>query len=104
MTLAVERHASLGAVGRAGWLALENSAPDATVFQSWWWLSAWWPVWGEGTPHVVAVREHGRLVGAGAFYTAPDGTLRFIGEEHADYGGVLAERGRDAHADAHAHA
>ena len=95
MTLAVERHASLEAVGRAAWLALENGAPDATVFQSWWWLSAWWPVWGEGTPHVVAVHEHGRLVGAGAFYTAPDGTLRFIGEEHADYGGVLAERGRE---------
>ena len=95
MTLSVERHASLAAVGRTAWLTLEAQVPDATVFQSWWWLSAWWPVWGEGTPLVIAVRDDGRLAGLGAFYTAPDGTLRFIGEEHADYGGVLAGGGRD---------
>lgn len=93
MTLSVERHASLAAVGREAWLSLEDRASGATVFQSWWWLSAWWPVWGKGTPLVIAVRDEGRLVGLGAFYTAPDGSVRFIGEEHADYGDVLVEQG-----------
>ena len=90
MTLTVEAHRSLDAIGRTAWLDLESRAPGATVFQSWWWLSAWWPVWGAGEPVVLAVREGGTLVGLGAFYLARGGTLRLMGEEHADYGGVLA--------------
>ena len=45
---------------------------------------------GEGKAHVLGVRDGDRLVGAGAFYLRPDGTLCFMGEEHADFGGVLA--------------
>lgn len=94
MTLKVDCHASLGAVGREAWLRLEANCPGATVFQSWWWLSAWWPVWGSGHPLVVTVHEDGRLVGAAACFIDPGGRLGFIGEEHADYGDVLAEGNR----------
>ena len=90
MTLRVESHADLGAVGREAWLRLEAQAPGATVFQSWWWLSAWWPIWGDGRALILTVHEQDRLVGAGAFFIGHDRRLGFIGEEHADYGNVLA--------------
>lgn len=94
MTLLVEAHEDLGAVGRSAWSQLEQRAPEATVFQSWWWLSAWWTTWGTGRPLVLSVREAGVLVGAGAFYIDRDRRLAFIGEEHADYGDVLAAEDR----------
>ncbi len=89
MTLRVETYESLSAVGRATWLGLEEKALGASVFQSWWWLNAWWPIWGEGQALVIAVFEHDQAVGLGAFMITPRGRLAFMGEEHADYGNVL---------------
>src|SRR5690349_3566891 len=48
------------------WWGLFSRSPDATPFQSPAWLLPWWECFGRGKPLVVAVREHGRMVGLGA--------------------------------------
>jgi CelD/BcsL family acetyltransferase involved in cellulose biosynthesis/GNAT superfamily N-acetyltransferase len=60
------------------------------VFQSWGWLNSWWSSWGEGREFIVVIKEDERLVGAAALYLDEKRNLRLIGEEHADYGAVLA--------------
>jgi CelD/BcsL family acetyltransferase involved in cellulose biosynthesis len=50
------------------WWALWDRCPSATPFQSPAWLLPWWRAFQPGELLVVAVRQHGRLVGLGPFY------------------------------------
>ncbi len=53
---------------REEWLALWERSPHATPFQSPAWLIPWWRHFGDGEPMILAVRQHGRLVGLAPFY------------------------------------
>lgn len=53
------------------WSDLESRA-DATLFQSWPWISNWWKVWGEALglcPVVIGIWKHDQLVAMAPFYT-----------------------------------
>lgn len=94
MSLEVSALSSLEELGADAWSDLAARSHDASVFQSWDWLSAWWESFGVGEPLILAAREHGKLVGAAAFYVDPGRVVRLIGDQHADYGNVLAAGGR----------
>jgi CelD/BcsL family acetyltransferase involved in cellulose biosynthesis len=90
MSLTTRQVQSLEALGAAAWTELAARCRTASVFQSFAWLSAWWATWGVGSQVILLIEENGQLVGAAALYRDEERTLRFIGEEHADYGDVLA--------------
>jgi CelD/BcsL family acetyltransferase involved in cellulose biosynthesis len=55
-------------VVRKEWLGLWERSPGGTPFQSPVWLIPWWRHFGDGEPMMLAVREHGRLVGLAPLY------------------------------------
>ncbi|MEI6511865.1 MAG: GNAT family N-acetyltransferase [bacterium] len=78
------------------WRELQQESESATIFQTWEWTSTWWKHFGEGKyPYVICVRLGDELIGIGAFYETSGawGALRFMGNGHADYHGLLARTG-----------
>lgn len=75
------------------WRELYSHCSQATPFQSFEWLRAWWAAYGRpGRLVVVAVRRNGRLVAAAALtlrYRLGVGTLRPLGDSVSDLTDVL---------------
>lgn len=85
------------------WDATALASVDPNVFLTWEWLATWWRHFGETSPkarmHVVVVRDDEGIVAAAPLYRASDGvgpvsatTLRQIGHDAGDYGGILLVR------------
>jgi len=78
---------------RAEWDSLYDRCPQATPFQSYGWLMAWWTIFGRSDAVVVAVTRHECLVAVAPLYVVrdPHGLrhLRLIGHGHSDYPDLL---------------
>jgi CelD/BcsL family acetyltransferase involved in cellulose biosynthesis len=91
---------------RAAWQELFEASPHAAPYLSPGWALVWWkhfggrqgpgPLAGRARPRAIAVREGGQLVGLAPLLETRVGlgsasirTLVGIGQETADYGGVL---------------
>lgn len=92
---------------RDEWDAAALAGADPNVFLTWEWLATWWRHFGEPDPrarmHVVVVRDASGIVAAAPLYRTGDGvgpvsgsTLRQIGHDAGDYGGILLVRDHDA--------
>lgn len=90
-------------ISRAAWSDLCACSPEATVFQSYEWLCAWWRCFGEENSfgRILLAHEGERLVGAMPLYQTdvgegrrPRAVLKLLGSEHADYQCLLFEKGR----------
>jgi CelD/BcsL family acetyltransferase involved in cellulose biosynthesis len=67
------------------WIELWRASEQATVFQSPYWLFAWWEHFSEQRLMcVITVREEGALTGIAPFYIE-GGEARFIGQGISDY-------------------
>ena len=93
------------------WDAAVTASVDPNIFLTWEWLATWWRHFGEGSPratmHVVVVRDEEGIVAAAPLFRAGDGvgpvsatTLRQIGHDAGDYGGILLVRRLDEAVDA----
>jgi hypothetical protein len=83
------------------WRALHDRAKNATPFQSWEWISAWWRWKGRGTPLILTARDQGTLVGllplvVDSYRGLPLRRVTFMGAPLSDYQDVLTEWGREA--------
>lgn len=79
-------------VAGSDWDALADDSEDATAFQSFGWLNAWWDVFGGGRQLYIVTQSHkGRLLAATAVFSDSKrpADLRFVGEGHNDYNGFL---------------
>ncbi|HEU4322750.1 MAG TPA: GNAT family N-acetyltransferase [Roseiflexaceae bacterium] len=82
----------------AEWGSLLRASLCATVFQTFEWQSAWLRAFGRHDPAirplVLAVREHGWLIGLAPLMVRNTGglrTLTFLGAPYADYHGFLVD-------------
>lgn len=84
----VDELGSFADVDRAEWEALVG---EASIFQRWPWLAAWWEQFGdELEPLVLRAEDGGRAVGFLPLAVGGDGVLRFVGEGHSDYNDLIA--------------
>ena len=83
--LVVKQLSSLDEIGGEDWNRLVASCPDATCFQLYEWLTAWWDVFGaDADTAIFAACRDGVPVAIAPMYRDA-GNLRFIGEPHSDY-------------------
>lgn len=62
---------------KEGWETLETRTAAPNPFLTWGWMSAWWRHFGKGRRlEVLAVRNHGELIGIAPFYRE---TVRLMG-------------------------
>lgn len=81
----ISEPARLEDIGPDAWNALAAACPDATCFQAYEWIAAWWQVFGAGRElRLYAVRRGDELCGLAPMYLEA-GMLRFVGEGHSDY-------------------
>ncbi|HEY0098458.1 MAG TPA: GNAT family N-acetyltransferase [Pyrinomonadaceae bacterium] len=72
------------------WQTLADSSPTASVFSTWYWISAWWKHFGDGvSPFIIVARDtEGNLVGVAPLVRhrrGPFRVLKFLGAPHSDY-------------------
>jgi len=101
----IVRWNSLEECDQQGWRELIKRCPEATVFQRLEWATAWWEVFKEPnwTPSIFAAYEGDELLSIAPLYSRqhprasslPE-SIRFIGEEHADYQGFITAAGSAA--------
>lgn len=83
------------------WARLHRESNSQNVFLTWEYSETWWNNFGDGHRlHIVTVEEGARLVALLPLFessTRLPGVrkLRLLGQEHADYGGVLAADDHD---------
>jgi CelD/BcsL family acetyltransferase involved in cellulose biosynthesis len=86
----------LDAIGPGPWNELWTRTEAPSVFARYEWADAWWRSFGHGRAvRLYAVRESGRLVGLLPIawpLAASDGPAVLVGDEHADYAGILMDR------------
>jgi CelD/BcsL family acetyltransferase involved in cellulose biosynthesis len=97
----IEVSRSFDAVPREHWDAIHARCPDATVFQHYGWVKAWWQCSAPEAAElcIVTASQDGELRAIAPFYLQlPRGDsersqLRFLGGHHNDYQGYLVEPG-----------
>ena len=89
MTVTIKEFSNFEAVGETHWIKLFAQCPSATVFQSWLWLTAWQETFRSGNLWLVTAWEQSKLVAAAALHLDRNGTLKFLGDGHVDYGQFL---------------
>jgi CelD/BcsL family acetyltransferase involved in cellulose biosynthesis len=88
------------------WRVAADASVDPNVFLTFEWLRTWWRHFGEASPrarlHVVVVRDDDGILLAAPLYEDVNGvgplrgtTLRQIGYDAGDYGGILLVRRHD---------
>ena len=93
------------------WDAAALASLDPNVFLTWGWLRTWWRHFGEGSAdarlHLVVMRDDEGIVAAAPLFKATSRvgplrstTLRQIGYDAGDYGGILLVRRHDEAVDA----
>lgn len=86
----VSRSASLAGIGPGTWNSLARACPDATAFQAYEWISAWWDTFGAGRESCLYVaRVNDTIVGI-APLCRQDDTVTFIGHDYSDYNAFIA--------------
>ena len=89
------RHDRLDAIGPGPWNDLWTRIEAPSVFARHEWADAWWASFGHGRAlRLYAAREQGRLVGLLPIalpLEGSDGPAVLVGDEHADYAGILAD-------------
>jgi CelD/BcsL family acetyltransferase involved in cellulose biosynthesis len=92
----------LSEIAPAQWADLCAQCPDATVFQGYEWLSAWWETFGTAPARsrILIAEADSRLVGVFPLYEAPADprvsgrdVWRWLGDGHADYQCMLVRHG-----------
>jgi len=86
----IESFDELDSIG-ADWLALWQSSPAATPFQSPDWIIPWWQHFGAGDLRVLVLLNEKRVVGIAPLFVTADSQLRLVGTGNTDYSDILAE-------------
>src|SRR5438093_6593142 len=94
----LEQSESFAALNESEWASLLEKSAACSVFQSFSWASSWWKAFRDDKKRllILSVKRKGKLVAlaplflqlesAGfSFPPSPARSLRFVGEEHADY-------------------
>jgi CelD/BcsL family acetyltransferase involved in cellulose biosynthesis len=89
----IEQLRDFKSIGADAWTRLLSVASDATVFQTYSWLTAWWKQFSDGRDLMLLKAHSGsRIVGLAPLFctnshnaSRHQKSVRFIGEEHADY-------------------
>jgi CelD/BcsL family acetyltransferase involved in cellulose biosynthesis len=94
--LCVTRYEELGTVGATDWNELWGRSELPTVFARYEWMHAWWQCFGAGRQLVLyAAHANGRLAGLFPMFRPKQpgigGAPGLVGEEHADYAGILTD-------------
>lgn len=78
------------------WNSLAKTCVHHTLFQTREWLSTWWACLGQGTLHILELRDNGTLIGIAPLFMPKADELAVVGyKEVTDYVDVMFAAGRE---------
>jgi CelD/BcsL family acetyltransferase involved in cellulose biosynthesis/GNAT superfamily N-acetyltransferase len=101
----LEQGDSFAALNESEWTSLLEKSAACSVFQSFSWANSWWKAFRDDKKRllILSVRQKGKLVALAPLFLQMEcpgfsfppsraWSLRFVGEEHADYLNFLVDR------------